>query len=179
MSDILVSRRYARALMQATREQEMLDSVQEDVEYLLQLSKTSEEFQTLLTDPMIRPRHKQDMFDTLFSERLTPITLSFLNLLAEKQRESLLEECLTVFQEVLDEAAGTVTAHVTTVAPLSRSQRRALQEKLEQFSGRSIRFEEDCDPGIMGGLVVRIKDTVLDGSVATQLRQLREHLAKG
>ncbi len=179
MSEILVSRRYARALMQAAVEEDVLESVQKDVQYLADLVRTSEDFMSFLTEPMIRPRFKQETFQAIFEERLEPITLSFLNLLAAKQRESLLEVCLADFQRAIDEAAGITTAIVRTVVPLTRSQKRTLREKLELFSGKHIRFEEELCPDVMGGVIVRIEDTVLDGSVATQLRQLEEYLAKG
>jgi len=99
-------------------------------------------------------------------------------MLARNQRESALLDILSDFIRRINERAGIITAYVKTATPISENQKGRLSQKLSEYSGKRVQLETEIVPDIKGGFVARIEDTIFDGSLATQLEKLREHLVK-
>ena len=120
------------------------------------------------------------MFQQLLAESVEPLTLNFLLLLASKQRDRFLALILKRFLEIVDWKAGRVVAQVTSTIPLNDAQQSDLAQRLRGYSGASdVRLELSLDDTIQGGTVIRLGDTVFDGSVLSQLEQMRTLLASG
>ena len=179
MRYIKVARRYAKALLNAAIEQNALSAVKEDSRRIQNLIKTSQDFNDFLSNPIIQPQFKQDIFQQIFESTIHPLTLKFLYLLAQRQRERPLELILQEFTSETNEYAGIMVAHVTSVIPLTNEQMAQLNQRLSAYSGKSVQTEAELNPQIKGGFIVRLGDTIFDGSVATQLERLRESLAVG
>ena len=179
MRDIRIAKPYARALYDAAVEQDALDRVVGDANQIVSLAQESEDFEGFLTNPILSPRFKSEMFQQLLSETVQPLTLNFLLLLASKQRERFLVAILQAFLELVDLKAGRVVAQVTSAVPLSDAQQANLVQQLSDYSGAEVRLDLSEDSDIKGGIVVRLGDTVFDGSVGTQLQRLESLLARG
>lgn len=179
MRDIRIAKPYAQALYDAAVEQDALDRIVGDVNQIISLAQDSEDFDGFLTNPILSPQFKSEMFQQLLSETIHPLTLNFLLLLASKQRERFLVAILQAFLELVDLKAGRVVAQVTSAVPLSDAQQADLVQQLSDYSGAEVRLELSEDSTIKGGIIVRLGDTVFDGSVATQLQRLRSLLARG
>ena len=179
MRDVRIAKPYAQALYDAAAEQDALDRIVEDANQILNLAQESEEFEGFLTNPILSPQFKSEMFQQLLSEIIHPLTLNFLSLLASKQRERFLVAILQAFLELVDLKAGRLVAQVTSAAPLSEAQQASLVQHLSDYSGAEVRLDLSEDSEIKGGIVVRLGDTVFDGSVTTQLQRLRSLLARG
>ena len=119
------------------------------------------------------------MFQQLLSETVHPLTLNFLLLLALKQRERSLVAILQMFLEIVDLQAGRVVAQVTSAVPLTDAQKATLSQQLSDYSGAEVRLELSEDAAIQGGVIVRLGDTVFDGSITSQLQRMRTLLARG
>jgi F-type H+-transporting ATPase subunit delta len=115
----------------------------------------------------------------LFGKRVDRLTMAFLDLLVSKQREALIPEIVEQFLALRDEMMGIVNADVTSAVELTKPQQKAVARTLEQQTGKQVRTSFAVSSGIRGGLVVRIGDTVFDGSLAHQLKILRERFAQG
>jgi F-type H+-transporting ATPase subunit delta len=124
------------------------------------------------------PRKKAVLRD-LFAKRVGKLTMLFLDLLVGKQREVLIPEIAEQFLALRDEMMGIVNADVTSAVELTRTQQKNVTKRLEEQTGKQVRTNFAVSPAIRGGLVVRIGDTVQDGSLAHQLRILRERFAEG
>jgi F-type H+-transporting ATPase subunit delta len=179
MRDVRIAKPYAQALYDAAAEQDALDRIVEDANQILSLAQESEDFEGFLTNPILSPQFKSEMFRQLLSETIQPLTLNFLLLLASKQRERFLAAILQAFLELVDLKAGRLVAQVTSAAPLSEAQQASLVQHLSDYSGAEVRLDLSEDSEIKGGIVVRLGDTVFDGSVTTQLQRLRSLLARG
>ena len=179
MRDIRIAKPYAQALYDAAAEQDALDRIVGDANQVVDLAHESEDFEQFLTNPILSPQFKSEMFQQLLSEAVHPLTLNFLLLLASKQRERFLVAILLAFLKLVDLKAGRVVAQVTSAVPLSDAQQTSLVKQLSDYSGAEVRLELSEDTAIKGGIIVRLGDTVFDGSVATQLQRLRSLLAKG
>ncbi|MCG9129616.1 ATP synthase F1 subunit delta [Candidatus Poribacteria bacterium] len=179
MRDIRVAKPYARALYEAAVEQEELDSTVSDIDQIRELTEESDEFSEFITTPLLSPQFKSDTFQQLFVDHLNPLTINFLKLLAQKQRERYLVAIIDVFSAIVDEAAGRIVAKVKTATPISQEQEQRLIEQLSTYSGKQVRLETETDENIQGGFVVQLGDTVFDASIATQLQRLKQQLARG
>jgi F-type H+-transporting ATPase subunit delta len=179
MRDIRIAKPYAQALYDAAAEQAALSRIVGDANQIISLAQESKDFEQFLTNPILSPQFKSEMFQQLLSEAVQPLTLNFLLLLASKQRERFLVAILQAFLKLVDLKAGRVVAQVTSAVPLSDAQQTSLVKQLSDYSGAEVRLELSEDTAIKGGIIVRLGDTVFDGSVATQLQQLRSLLARG
>ncbi len=179
MRETRIAKPYAQALYSAATEQDILDQIITDVNQILQLTQDSEDFDQFLTNPILSPQFKSEMFQQLLSETVHPLTLNFLLLLALKQRERSLVAILQMFLEIVDVQAGRVVAQVTSAVPLTDAQKATLSQQLSDYSGAEVRLELNEDTAIQGGVIVRLGDTVFDGSIISQLQRMRTLLARG
>jgi F-type H+-transporting ATPase subunit delta len=179
MRYIKVARRYAKALFSAAVEQNVLSGVEEDSRKIQNVIKTNQDFNDFLTNPIIQPQFKQETFQQIFEGAIHSLTLNFLYLLAQRQRERPLGLILQEFTREANEYAGIMIAHVTSVVPLTNEQTAQLSQRLSAYSGKRVQLETELNPQIKGGFIVRLGDTIFDGSVVTQLERLRESLKVG
>jgi F-type H+-transporting ATPase subunit delta len=174
-----VARRYAVALLDVALEKKELDSVARDLELVRKTLAASRELRRVMASPVISRAKKRAVFRELFASHVGKETMSFFELLLEKDRETEFAEIAEQFPALCDEKLGVVTAEVTTAVPFPPDREGPLKELLERHSGKAVKFRFAVDASIRGGMVVKIGDTVLDGSVTCQLARLRERLIEG
>jgi F-type H+-transporting ATPase subunit delta len=104
------------------------------------------------------------------------LTSRFLALAVERRRETILGEIYGEYQRLANEARNILPVQVTAAVPLTDPERAALATALSNRTGKNVTLEVDVDPEIMGGLMLRMGDTVIDGSVRSRLKQLRSRL---
>lgn len=179
MRDIRVAKPYARALYDAAAEQGNLAAIIADTAQLRELVDASAEFAQFIQSPILAPQFKSETFAELFTGTLQPLTLNFFKLLTSKQRERYLTAILEAFSAIVDEAAGRLVAKVTTATAITPEQEARLVSQLSSYSGKEVRLETHIDATIQGGFIVQLDDTVFDASVASQLNQLKQQLARG
>jgi F-type H+-transporting ATPase subunit delta len=179
MKHARVASRYAAALMGAAEESRAVDAVARDLDALRATLASSRELQRLLESPIVSPARKRAILKEIFGARFGPLTMEFLSLLVEKSRESALSAAIERWFAMRDERLGIVTVDVTTAVELSADQTRAITSALERTTGKTIRVRATTDAAIKAGLIVRIGDTVHDGSMRRQLERLRERLVTG
>ena len=179
MRESRIAKPYAKALYDAAAEQNALDRIVADANRLIELTKESTDFDQFIRNPILSPQFKSEIFQQLLSEILEPLSLNFLLLLALKQRERFLLAILQAFLEIVDLKAGRVVAQVTSAVPLTDGQQESLVNQLSTYSGKQARLELAIEPEIKGGVIVRLGDTVFDGSIAAQLRRMQELLSRG
>ena len=174
MSQRTVARRYATALYREADSAGTLEAVDDDVLMLRQSIDSNDELSRFFESPVIPQEKKDDVLTSLLEDRVASLTLRFLRLLVEKDRETMTKAILDQYQSLRDEQRNIVDAHVTVAKALADETRDALVEALEEKTGKSIRLHMKENPDLIGGLVIRIGDRVIDGSVRNQLNALRD-----
>lgn len=174
-----VARRYARALMMTADSNAAIDSIAADLELLRSALAASRELRLLLASPVVSVPRKKSILRELFAQRIEATTMTFLELLVEKQREALLADIIQQFFALRDESYGIVNVDVSAAVELTPQQTQRLMEKLERLTSKKVRVRFSLDRALRGGLKVKIGDTVLDASLQHQLEMLREQLAHG
>ena len=171
-----VARRYAQALAEEARSGGSLDTVDGDVDAIASALDGSRELRTALGSPVVPRGKKEAVLTSLFSERVSPLTMRFLDLLLRNEREESIPSIVRGYQALRDEERGIVTATVRSAKPLSPDETERVKAALEARSGKTVRMKLSVEPELIGGLVVRLGDTVYDRSVRHQLAELKEQM---
>ena len=179
MTHSRVARRYAAALMAASETDKVADAVVQDLQMIAATLRESRDLRLLVASPIIRGGKKTSVFKALFASRVNLLTMAFIELLIAKQRERILEETIVQYIKLRDIQMGIVNIAVVSAVELTKNQEDALRGQLERYTNMKVRLDLSLNPGIMGGIVVRVGDTVLDASVKHQLEMLGERFARG
>jgi F-type H+-transporting ATPase subunit delta len=179
MTNQTVARRYAQALYDEAARVQRVEHVDEDIALIREALEASRELVTFFESPVVSREKKRAVVQALFAERVEPTTLSFLRLLIEKKREALFPDVVRAYHALRDEHLGIVEARARVAAPLNQEEERALAQALERLSGARVRLKVEQDASLVGGVIVRVGDTVYDGSVRHQLTSLRERMEYG
>ncbi len=172
------SLQYATALADIVLEQGAAEPARKQLEDFRATYDESAELRNFLTSPAVSREDKHGVIEKLLA-RLggSKIIRNFLFVMADNQRTHLLPEMVDTFELVLRQRQGIAEAEVTSAMALSAGQRSALVQTLERLSGKKIQARYSLQPELLGGAVVRIGDTIYDGSVRNRLERLRARLA--
>ena len=172
-----VVRRYAVTLLEAADETGATTAVQRDVERLLETVRQTGELAEFLANPLADSQAQANVLRELFSDKVEVLTLNFLRLMAVRGRASIIGAALESFLDQVAEREGIISAEVRSAVALSEEQCQRLRERLERRNGRTVRLDVQVDASLRGGAIVRVGDTVFDGSVNTCLERLKARLA--
>ena len=171
-----IARVYAETLLRSADRHHKVDDVDESVRALMAVLDASSEFRRFLGAPQIAADRKRALVAESLQARIDPLVLRFLELVIGKHRERLLGEIVLAWTELLDARANRQTATVTTATPADPETVARVHAALEKATGKTIVLEKRVDPTLLGGLVIRAGDTVIDGSLKTRLAELRRRL---
>lgn len=177
-SDYSIARRYAQALIGEAGQQNNLQEVDEDVDMIRESLDGSRELVLLFESPLLPRDKKAGLLKKLFETRISRTTMQFLCLLIDKGREDIFPAVVRAYHSLRDERLGIKEARARVAMKMSAEEEQRLKEQLESVIGGRIRLHVVEDPDLVGGIVVRVGDTVYDGSVQHQLATLREQLEK-
>ncbi len=174
MKNLKTAKRYSSALMQAAGKLNLIDRIHQDLMELRKLSSESPDFHDLLVSPIIPEQQKKEALSKILETALHSVTMEFLHMLCGKRRENILSEIIDVFHEEYLEHQGVVNVDVASVLDLEPAQVEALTSRLQAMTGQKPVLSFTKDPSLIAGFVVRVGDTVIDGSVKHQLVKLKE-----
>ena len=176
MQDTSVVRRYAVALLNHAKKVGTVDAVAADMKSLSDVITQSGQLAAFLNHPLIAGEKKKALVDKTFGGMVSPKVLDFVKLLIDKGRIDTLRLVIAEFVVLVREYKNIAAAEVVTAVPLTDEQRKALEAALEKRTGKDIEIHATVDASVMGGVSVRIGDTILDGTVRSQIERLREQL---
>jgi F-type H+-transporting ATPase subunit delta len=177
MAAISVTRRYAQALFDTAQREGTIERIETDLETVDALLRVTPNLLRVLRAPTIGRDRKKDLLRKIFGEQVSALTLRFLNLVVDKRREAILPDVNREFRLLSYRSRNIQPVTVRAATRLTPEERAALQRALEARTGKNVEIQEEIDPTLLGGVVLRIGDTVIDGSVAGHLRRLRERMA--
>lgn len=168
------SRRYAKALLATAIEQDNMEGVYEDILFLNNTLKESSELRAFLKSPVIKPEIKKSALDEIFKKHIQDLTSSLIDVLASKGREGHLQQITEGFLALYNEYHNILEVDVKTAFEFVNGQEDDLRKELEKMTGKSVRMSVAKQENLIGGLTVRIADTVYDGSAKYKLNQLKD-----
>lgn len=180
MSVETIARRYAVALADVVAKSGETQIIKDEMKSWESLISSNHDLQTAFRNPAISQADKEKVLNNLI-ERTKPgkTTANFLRVLLRNGRLNEIGEINRKFSSVLEERSGTVSAQITSARELSDAQKNEVLLNLELLTGKRMNLEFKTDESLIGGIVTRIGSTVYDGSVKTQLQELKQQLVNG
>jgi F-type H+-transporting ATPase subunit delta len=168
--------RYARALLQLANESGQAEAIRGDMNGLGEVFTASPELARHLADPAVSQASRAGLLQRVFAGRVNPTVMKFLGVLNVKGRLGLLPEIIEAYDDLLEEQLGNVEVDVTVAQRLDAGQLEQVRQRVSQALGRQAVVHQYVDESIIGGLVLRVQDKLIDASVRFQLDQMRRRL---
>lgn len=173
-----VARRYAEAVFDLGRENNTVDRWRSDIEFLGTLFQ-NRKLAYILSEPKIPFATKEGIVRDLAGAQVQEASLGLALLLVERNLVEYMPRIQVEFNRLYDILHNQAKAVVTTALPMDAAEEAEVISYLRQLTGKNITIEKQVDPAILGGVVARVGDTLIDGSVKHRLGVLREQLVSG
>lgn len=171
-----IVRRYASALFSAASKANAVDQVESDLGLVSYVFEASPKLTESARSPLVPASKKKEILKDIFGGKVHELTLSYLDLLVDKRREDAIAATEAEYVLLANEARGIVLAHVSSAVELTPQERKSLASAISDMTGKKAQLDLDIDAELIGGVLVRIGDTVIDGSIRGQLGALRVQL---
>ncbi len=180
MKNLAIARRYAKALLLIGKEDGRTDTYREELDAFSGLIEQEGALKEALVNPLYDTAGREKVLKTVIEKlNLSQVVASFLLFLFDKGRIGFLGNINDFYQKFADEIKGVARASLVSATELTSETVDKIRSALSKRTGKDIILDVKQDPGLIGGIVTRIGDLVLDGSVRTQLLNMRESLKKG
>jgi F-type H+-transporting ATPase subunit delta len=171
---------YARALIGAATNAGVVDQVIEQLcELVDEYLAGSPQLSAAFASPRVEEDEKVRVIERLFGDEFHPIFVTFLKVMAGRGRLGYVGAVRRAAEEIHDEMMGRVVALVTTAVPLDDTLRSQITDQLGSLMDKQVRLRESVDPELIGGMVIRVGDTVFDSSVANRLDKMARRTRDG
>jgi len=167
---------YAHAFFGAAEAKGETDGAVSELESVSAVLAANPKFESVLSSALVPHDEKVQILDRVFGPKVSPLVLDFLKVLSHHGRLDVTRAVYTEVQKLYDEKRGRVRVEVQTATPLDGPEAGALEASLRRILGGEPVVHPTVDPALIGGVVLRVGDTVYDGSVARQLHQVREQM---
>ena len=173
-----LSRRYSKALFQLAQEQRQEEAIGQEIEQFFHAYEGSP-LHTVLNNPAFSlENRKKILAEVNKSLQLSPLSVHFISILLERDRLPYLSFIIARYRRLLNESKGRVEATVVASSPLDAAMLERLRQTLHGISGKEVVLHEKTDPALLGGLLVELEGKIYDGSVRTQLEQMKQRIAR-
>ncbi len=171
--------RYSRSLADVAFEENLEEKVTEDLKTYNEIFIAVPDLLEAFHSPAVPRETKEKLLGELMQRYpVNPITSNFLRILLQHNRIRYFQQILDSFLKFVNERRGIVSAQVTAAAPLSQEELKSLEQKLAAITGRQVNVELRTDENLLGGTIVQIGSTIFDGSIRTQLADMRRRLSE-
>ncbi len=172
----LISSRYAKALFDLAVESNKINEFENQVHNLYEILNSEKDFMQILHHPQIVADEKIELLKKVFESKVSDEIMGLLVLIIRKNREEYILDILNSFLNRIKEYKGIVTATVITAVALSNEQINLIKAKLTNSLKKQVQIETQIDQSIIGGLIIRVGDSILDASIGGKLQSLKASL---
>lgn len=176
MKHYLLAERYATGLLKALP-LETLDDAAEGMRQFRQAFRQHDNLRLVLSNPVVDTRQREAVLDDVLDKLHAPGAVhNLLHALLRRGRITLIHDVVQVFSQLADEAMNRANVAVTTAKALTPEQEQRLSAAIAQYNGKEVRCDFEVEPRILGGVIVRYGDTLIDGSIRARINRLRDSL---
>jgi F-type H+-transporting ATPase subunit delta len=177
VNNTVLAKRYAKALFQVGKEENALDDFNRTLAEMARICGET----PAVVDGLTNPLYPQDVREKVMAHlvgaiKASALMVNFLNLLVRKKRADVLPDIAMVFQALVDEERNMCQGTVISATEISSDLNAKIKATLEKITGKQVIVTNEVDPAIIGGIIAKVGDLVLDGSIKTQLKGLEESI---
>ena len=170
---------YAEGLFRVLQAEDELDRVENELYHFGKTLESNHELRQALSDQALPRERRAAIVDELLEGKSSPHTIGLLQFIVAQGRGRQLPQILEELSDLAAEARQEVVAEVRSAVSLDEKQRDDLAQALGKATGKKVEVKVVVDPTVLGGVVAKIGDTVIDGSVRRRLEQLKEQVRSG
>ena len=180
MKNLAIARRYARALLIIGKEDGQTEQYRQELNGVAQLMVEDKQLADTIANPLYKSGDRKQVLQKIIEKlNLSKTMSSFLLLLFEKGRFGFVSSINDFYQTLADELKGVARASLVSASELTSEAIEKIRSALSKKTGKDVILQVEHDPALIGGIVTRIGDLILDGSIKTQLLNMRESLRRG
>lgn len=174
----VIANRYAEALFQLSEDENITKEIYNELHDVVEVIKNNKELDNVLKSPLVAKNEKTQLIEALFNNKINNDLKNFLKILVEKGRISSLKSIELTFKELLNDKHNIIEGTVISAIALTEKQVKELEEKLSKKYNKNVTLENEVDQSILGGVLVRLGNTQIDGSVKTRLNNIKDQLTQ-
>ncbi len=172
----LISTTYATALYDVCVEENKVDEFMNEVGFINETLKNNAEFFEILRTPRINVNEKKKIIDDIFGNNVNKEIVNFIKILIDKRRIGYIIDIANEFERMVCEYKGIVKAKAYSSICLNSEQIKKLEKKLSEQSGKTVEIENIVDKSLLGGIMIKFNDVVIDGTLKGKLEGLENNL---
>ncbi len=180
MKNLAIARRYAKALMLIGKEDGQAEQYRDEMDGLAGIMAENPNLEQAICNPLYDAENRRKVLESVIEKlSLSKVMTSFLLLLFDKGRIGFLSNINDFYKKLADELKGVARASIVSATELSSDAVEKIRASLSKMTGKDVKLDIEQDASLIGGVVTKIGDLVLDGSIKTQLNNMRESLKRG
>ena len=174
----VIANRYAEALFQIGEEEKLTDMLYQELSEIVNLIKVNQDLFSILKSHVISKNEKISLIDNIFEDKININIKNFLKILIEQDRISFISDISDSYKELLNEKNNILEGFVISAIPMKKEEIKELEEKLSEKYNKNVTLENKVDKSILGGVLVRLGNEEIDGTVKTRLDKMKEQLSQ-
>jgi len=171
-----IARRYAKAFFEFSQELGKIEEISKDVHFICDTFQGCKDLCFTITSPIVHIDKKNAILNSLFENKVEPITLQYLRLVLKKRREVHLDLMCIEFEKLYKAYKNIVTLFINSVEPLEKEVLNTITEKVKSYINAELEVIEQINPQLIGGISLQFNDYFMDSSVKGSINKLRKEL---
>lgn len=174
----LIAKTYAKALFEVASDEEKYDVVGNELLFVFKCLEDEPELYQILKNPLVVKSEKKEILNSIFKGNISQEVLNFLYIIVDKKREKHIESIVKEYIALVNDAKNIMEAVAITAVPLNNEMLIKLQEILSKYSGKSVQLKNKIDTEVIGGVIVKAGDKVIDGTIKKRLEQMQMQMSQ-
>ena len=176
MNDVTIGRNYAETLLVLAKREDQQEEWGTLIESIARAMQEDQTLKTFLESPKLAASRKIEILAKALGKRVPPVFLRFLETVIMKRRQMVIPEIASEYRALIDQSEDRVHANVTVAREPAEPERDALKRQLSRLFGKRVVPHFSINPAILGGVIIKVGDTVIDGSLRRRLASLRSRM---
>jgi F-type H+-transporting ATPase subunit delta len=173
MSEIKISKRYARAIFEFATEQKKVEEVKNDMDYVYQLCETSPDFVKLLKSPVIKVSKKVEIIKAVFDGKISILSMHYLEIIAKSRRETFIPAIAGQYIASYNESIGLEIVDFESAYEMDAKLKDKIIKTLSEQTGKQIQLKEKINEDLIGGFIINMNNRQYDASIRARLTKLK------
>ncbi|MEM0982991.1 MAG: ATP synthase F1 subunit delta [Planctomycetota bacterium] len=169
---------YAQSLFELAESASKVEEIAEELEGVIELAREDATFNEFLASLVVPASKRDESLVKIFENQVSDLTLKFLRLLNRKERLGHLPAIAAAYDQRVQQAVGRVEVDVFTATRMSQEEKDRVGERISEKLGRQVALHDYVDPRMLGGIKIRVGDRLIDDSLATRLRRIKDRVAE-
>jgi F-type H+-transporting ATPase subunit delta len=172
MSEVKISKRYAKALYEFAVEEKLVDKVYQDMSQLFEVCNLNKDFMRFLKSPIIRPLKKLEVIQEVFGKEFQKVSVNFIRIITVQRREEFLPMIANHFVQLHKDAQGIMVATMKTAVKLDAKMQKKIVTMLQKQTGSKIELDTEVNEDLLGGFILKVDNKEIDTTIKSKLVRL-------